>query len=122
MGQLVTTSHHYWLYQNTPEGYEDDLPIHFRPHGLYGPVPYLKLIEPKSNNRPQETKETEMQMKERKLNGEAAPTQRALLPITEVIVGPMAYQREAKTACEILLSERGYKRVPVTVSGHSRPN
>ena len=71
--RLVTTSHHYWLYQNTPEGYEDDRPIHFRPHGLYGPVPYLKLIEPKSNNRPQETKETEMQMKERKLNGEARP-------------------------------------------------
>jgi hypothetical protein len=55
-------------------------------------------------------------MKERKLNEEAAK-QRELLPITEVIVGPMAYQREAKTACEILLSERGYKQVPVRVSG-----
>lgn len=117
--RLVTTSHHYWLYQNTPEGYEDDLPIHFRPHRLYGLVPYLKFfIEHKSNKPPQGIKETETQMKDRKLSEEAAK-QRELLPITEVIVGPMAYQREAKTACEILLQERGYKQVTVTVSGIS---
>ena len=116
--RLVATSHHNWFYSNTPGGYEDDLPIHFRPHRLYGfPVPYLKFfIERKSNNRPQGTQETETQMKERKLKEEAAK-QRELLPITEVIVGPMAYQREAKTACEILLSERGYKQVPVNLSG-----
>jgi hypothetical protein len=56
-----------------------------------------------------------MQMKERKLKEEAAK-QRELLPITEVMVGPMAYQKEAKAACEILLSERGYEQVPVTES------
>ncbi len=116
--RLVATSHHNWFYAKTPGGYEDDLPIHFRPHRLYGfPVPYLKFfIERKSNDRPQGTQETETQMKERKLKEEAAK-QRELLPITEVIVGPMAYQREAKTACEILLSERGYKQVPVNLSG-----
>jgi len=116
--RLVATSHHNWFYPNTPEGYEGDLPIHFRPSPLYGlPVPYLKFfIERKGNNPPRGTKETEMQMKERKLNEEATK-QRELLPITEVIVGPMAHQKEAKTACEILLSERGYKQVRVTVSG-----
>ena len=116
--RLVATSYHNWGYLTSPGMHEDDLPIHFRPHRLYGfPVPYLKFfIERESNNRPQGTKETETQWKERKLKEEAAK-QRELLPITEVIVGPMAYQREAKTACEILLSERGYKRVPVTVSG-----
>jgi hypothetical protein len=97
--------------------HEDDLPIHFRPHRLYGfPVPYLKFfIELESNNRPQGTKETETQWKERKLKEEADKL-RELLPITEVIVGPMAHQKEARTACEILLSERGYKQVTVTVS------
>jgi|SRR5271157_41150 len=114
--RLVAISHHNWGVYG-PEGYEDDLPIHSRPHRLYGfPVPYLKFfIGPESNNRAQGTKETERQMKERKLKEEATK-QRELLPITEVIVGPMAYQGEAKTACEILLYERGYKQVTVRVS------
>ena len=113
---LVTASHHDWFYPNSPGMYEDDLPIHSRPHRLYGfPVPYLKFsTERTSNNRAQGTKETERQMKERKLNEEAK--ERELLPITEVIVGPMAYQREAETACKILLHERGYKQVTVRVS------
>ena len=114
--RLVTTSHHNWFYPNSPGMYEDDLPIHFRPHRLCGFVPYLKFFERKSNNRPQGAKETETQMKERKLNEEAAKQQRELLPITEVIVGPMANQGEAETACKILLSERGYKQVAVRVS------
>ncbi len=115
--RLVATSYHNWGYLTSPGMHEDDLPIHFRPHRLYGfPVPYLKFfIERESNNRPQGTKETETQWKERKLKEEAAK-QRELLPITEVIVGPMAHQKEAKTACEILLSQRGYKQVTVTVS------
>jgi hypothetical protein len=115
--RLVATSHHNWSYPNSPGMYEDDLPIHFRPHRLYGfPVPYLKFfIERKSTSRPQGTEESETQMKERKLNEEAAK-QRELLPITEVIVGPMAHRKEAKTACEILLSERGYKQATVELS------
>ena len=114
--RLVAISCHNWWFPNSPFMYEDDLPIHFRPHRLCGFVPYLKFfIERKGNNRPQGTKETETQMKERKLIEEAAE-QRGLLPITEVIVGPMAHQNEAKTACEILLSERGYKDVRVAVS------
>jgi hypothetical protein len=120
--RLVAISHHNWVYANSPGIYENDLPIHFRPHRLYGfPLPYLKyFIERENNNRPQETQEIETQTEERKMkerrSKEEASKQRELLPITEVIVGPMAYQREAKTACEILLSERGYKQVTVGVS------
>jgi hypothetical protein len=115
--RLIAASHHNWYYQNSPEMYEDDLPIHFRPHRHYGfPLPYLKFfIERKSNNPLQGTKETETQMKERKLN-EKSVIQRELLPITEIIVGPMSPPKEAKTAFEILLSERGYKQVPVNES------
>ena len=114
--RLIATSHHNWLCFG-PEMYGEDLPIHFMPHRSYDfPIPYLKFfIEPKSNNRLQGTKETEIQMKERKLKEEAA-AQRELLPITEVIVGPMAYQEEAIEACKILLSERGYKGVSVNKS------
>jgi len=116
--RLIATSHHDWgLYDRSPEMYEEDIPIHFSPHRFYGfPIPYIKFrIDANSNNRSQAAKESEMQMKERKLKDESA-TQPELLPITEVIVGPMAYQKEARIACEILLSERGYKQVPVTES------
>src|SRR4030042_2418379 len=43
--RLIATSHHNWSYQNTPEMYEDDLPIHFRRHPVYGfLVPYVKFF------------------------------------------------------------------------------
>lgn len=115
--RLIATSHHNWFYQNSPEMYEDDLPIHFRRHPVYGsPVPYVKFfIEQENNDYTKRVKETEKEMKKRKLSEEGIK-ERKLLPITEVIVGPMAHQKEAKAACEILLAERGYKNVTVTIS------
>lgn len=115
--RLITTSYHNWFYYNSPEMYEDDLPIHFRRHPVYGfPVPYVKFfIEQDNKNNIKRVKETEKEMKERKLKEEGIK-ERKLLPITEVIVGPMAHQKEAKAACEILLAERGYKSVRVSVS------
>ncbi len=115
--RLIASSHHNWLYENSPEMYEDDLPIHFRRHPLYGsPVPYVKFfVNHESDESAKRMKETEKEMKERKLNEESTKP-RKLLPITEIIVGPMAHQKEAKAACEILLSERGYKKVRVTES------
>jgi hypothetical protein len=115
--RLITRSPHNWSYPNTPETYEDDLPIHFRPHPVYDcPVPYVKFfIEQDSSDNTKRVKETEKQMKERKLKEEGIK-ERKLLPITEVIVGPMAHQKEAKAACEIILAERGYKNVRVNVS------
>lgn len=115
--RLIASSHHNWFCKNSPEMFEDDLPIHFRRHPVYGfPVPYVKFfIEYESHGNTERKKETEQEMKERKLKEEGT-TPRKLLPITEVIVGPMAHQTEAKTACQILLSERGYKNVRVTES------
>jgi hypothetical protein len=115
--RLIASSPHNWLYENSPEMYEDDLPIHFRRHPLYGfPVPYVKFfVEHESDESTKRMKETEKEMKERKLKEEGTKP-RKLLPITEIIVGPMAHQKEAKAACEILLSERGYKKVRVTES------
>jgi hypothetical protein len=115
--RLIASSHHDWFFNNSPELYKDDLPIHFRRHPVYGsPVPYVKFhIEDDSNSSPSRMKETEKEMKERKLKEEGTRP-RKLLPITEVIVGPMSHQAEAKVACQILLSERGYKAVKVTKS------
>jgi hypothetical protein len=114
---LITISHHNWFYDNSSEMYEDDLPIHFRRHPVYRfPVPYIKFfIEQDSKSNVKRVKEKEREMKARKLKEEGTK-ERKLLPITEVIIGPMAYQKEAKAACEILLAERGYKSVRVSVS------
>ena len=56
-------------------------------------------------------------MKERRLEEENAKI-RELLPIKEILVGPMRdqEQEEAKLACEILLSEKGYEGVEVKAS------
>lgn len=115
--RLITTSSHKWFYENSPEMYENDLPIHVRRHPTHGfPVPYVKLfIEQDSKNEKSKVKEKEMEMKARKMRDEGTK-QRRPLPITEVIIGPVAYQEEAKAACEILLAERGYKGVKVNVS------
>ena len=115
--RLITISNHNWFYDNSPEMYEGDLPIHTRPHPSYGfPVPYVKFfIERDIQSNVPNVKEKEMEMKARKLKEEGIKA-RQLLPITEVIIGPVAYQKEAKTACEILLAERGYKNVKVSVS------
>jgi hypothetical protein len=115
--RLITISNHNWSYDNSPEMYEHDLPIHVRRHPLYGfPVPYVKFfIEQDSTGDVKKVKVKEMEMKTRKLKEEGTKG-RKLLPITEVIVGPVAYQKEAKAACEILLAEKGYKNVQVSVS------
>ena len=115
--RLITTSSHHWSYDNSPEMYEDDLPIHCRRHPVYGfPVPFVKFfIEQDNKNDITRAKEKEMEMKARKLKEEGIKGKK-LLPITEVLVGPMAYQKEAKAACEILLAERGYKSVKVRES------
>ena len=136
--RLVTTSSHNWTYKNSPDMYANDFPIHFRSHPVYGfPVPYVKFFieQNKMTVRNRITlreakrklkgidkevklikaKEKEMEMKIRKLKEEDTK-ERKLLPITEIIIGPMANQKEARTACEILLAERGYKTVKVSVS------
>jgi hypothetical protein len=115
--RLIAMSHHNWFYNNSPEMSENDLPIHFRTHPVYGfPVPYLRFFIEESNIEEKgKPKEKEMEMKARKVREEGAK-KRELLPITEVIVGPVAYQKEAKAACEILLADKGYKSVRVGVS------
>ena len=100
--RLVAVSNHNWLYDNSPDMYENDLPIHTRPHLKYGfPVPFVKFYmeNDKSEIASTEANEKEMEMKARKLREENSKD-RSLLPITEVIIGPVAYQREARVACK----------------------
>ena len=42
--------------------------------------------------------------------------EKALLPIRDIQIGPMVHQNDAKHACEILLSEKGYKDCTVIPS------
>jgi len=119
--RLIAISHHSWgFYENSPSMFEKDPPIYFRIHPvLKAPVPYVKFFIPDEEEQETEKEEenkTEREVKEKKLKKEMNQ-KRNLLPIKEVIVGPMVHQEEAKVACEILLRERGYKDIPVAASG-----
>lgn len=108
--RLVCTS-------NYDPSIETDPPIHFRDHHMYGlRVPYVKffLADRSHEGRgPDKTaNETAMATRVRRLEKEKAQP-RGLLPITEVRIGPMMYQKEERIACEILLKTAGYEHVNV---------
>jgi hypothetical protein len=120
--RTVSLSHHTWEYPNSPSMYEDDPPIHFRDHPVYRmPVPYVKSFISSarpiddSPSREHSRTETASQMKRRKVDEETR-TPRDLLPITEVWIGPMARQHEARLASEIVLRDKGYEHVVVKVA------
>ncbi len=120
--RLITVSNHSWgLFPNSPGLYKLQSPIHFRDHSVYkAPLPYVKFFL--SNDKQEEDepiateqKETEEQLKRKRLEQEMNQ-KRELLPIKEIRIGPMVHQKEAELACEILLSEKGYKDVKVILS------
>ena len=119
--RLIVKSHHTWgAYPNSPGMFKGDPPIYFRDHPIYKiPVSYVKFfIADKGAIKSKQEKgkrETATQMKERKLK-EEKNQKRRLLPIKEIIIGPMLHQKEAKVACEILLCEKGYGKVKIITS------
>lgn len=119
--RLIVRSDHTWgWYTESPAMFAKQPPVHFRDHPAYQmPIPYVKFFIPSSGP---ETKfeaggqrQTPAEVKRHKLREEAEMS-RELLPITEVWIGPMARQEEAKLACEILLQEKGYEDVEVKAS------
>lgn len=116
--RLVVHSNHTWgIYTNSPSMYASDPPIYYRSHPRYHfPVPYVKFTlaekTTESNTNEKSKLESAMEIKRRKLSEEKSQP-RKLLPITEVLIGPMPHQNEAKLACEILLSDKGYTNVKV---------
>ena len=119
--RLIGTSYHTWEpYPESPGMFEKDPPIHFRDHAVFKtPIPYVKVFiekkELEENRKEERARETARQMKERKLK-EEKNKRRDLLPIREILIGPMPHQAEAKIACEILLCEKGYEEVKVRLS------
>ena len=120
--RITVVSHHTWEpYSNSPSMFANDPPIYYRDHPTYKiPVPYVKLFitdtKEQEDRQHHTAKETSRQMKEKKRNQERNMT-RYLLPIREVLIGPMIHQEEAKFACKILLKDKGYENVKVNVSG-----
>ncbi len=111
--RLIVTSNHKWRYENSPEMYKNQPPIHFRDHPIFKvPVPYVKFFV--TNEKRQENKQGKGssksvgQQKEEKREKEMNQ-KKLLLPIKEIWIGPMVHQEKANLACEILLNEKGYK-------------
>jgi len=115
--RLISISHHTWKpFPNSPSMFKDDPPIHYRNHPVYKtPVPYIKFIIDKDEAQPIIVSETEIEMKQRKLKEENI-RKRDLLPIVEILVGPMLHQEEARISCKILLSDKGYENVKTNLS------
>ena len=117
---VVISNHTRGFYPNSSSMFENEPPIYYRNHYIYEmPVPYVKFFignkREEENDKKDEAKETHRQMKERKLNDEKN-VKRELLPIAEVLIGPMPHQKEAEIACKILLKDNGYEDVKVNVS------
>ncbi|MCX5646461.1 MAG: hypothetical protein NTZ17_17540 [Phycisphaerae bacterium] len=98
----------------------DDPPIYSRYCLKRGKrVCYVKFFIPggesKGDLQEDVQRETEAQVKQRKLKAEEGMS-RELLPITEVWIGPMAQQEEVRLASEIMLREKGYENVRVISS------
>jgi hypothetical protein len=110
--RLVVASYYKWTFPGTSSFYDNVPPLYYRDHTKYKlPVPYVKFFISEEENQETDnkisTKETYIVMRERKLK-EDKEKKRGILPITEILIGPMRYQKEAKKACEILLSVTGY--------------
>jgi hypothetical protein len=104
--RLITVSESENWFLNSPKS--PGLPIHFKDHKVYAfPVPYVKLFSAKDEQHKTGTQETRKEISQRKHN-DGGEKERHVLPITEVWIGPMRDQKEAKIACEIFLLERGY--------------
>lgn len=116
--RLISVSHHTCEpYPNSPSMFEDDPPIHYRKHQVFKtPVPYVKfMIIDNVNRKLIPLSGTSQQMKEIKL-AEEKNKKKCLLPITDILIGPMQHQKEAKIACDILLKDKGYTNVKVEIS------
>ena len=118
--RLIAVSHHSWGYPNSPGLYGKEPPIYFRDHPAYKvPIPYVKFFlsgDTESNEQQYDgTGKTEQEIKAEKRNKEKEQ-KRELLPIREIRIGPMPQQKEAELACQILLTEKGYRDVEVIPS------
>lgn len=120
--RLIAVSNHSWgSYTNSPEMYCEQPAIYFRNHNLLNvPVPYVKFFIPK---KPKTRKELEDMVKGKSqietkqiIRNMQLKQEKALLPIGEIQISPMVHQNDAKLACEILLSEKGYKDCTVIPS------
>lgn len=117
--RMIKESAATWDYPDEPEIYLPQPPIHFRNRPGYSlPVPYVKFFyrdkeqQPKVQSIPCRSYE---EMKEFKINEELTIA-RELLPIKEVMIGPIPNRKKEKIACEIFLKDHGFHNVKVGTS------
>lgn len=118
--RLIVHSNHTWEpHNNSPSMYLSDPPIHYRKHPGYDfPIPYVKFkLDDNSeltDSQKKNLSKNPLEMKRMKL-AEERKLPNELLPITEILVGPMPHQKKAILACEILLKDNGYSNVKVVI-------
>ena len=120
--RLLVVSNASWdPYINSPEMFCNQPSIYFRDHDLFNvSIPYVKFFIPK---KPKTRRELEKMVEgksrietKRILRNMEMEQERELLPINEVIIGPMQNQEEVSCATKIFLLENGYDKVNVKLS------
>ncbi len=120
--RLLVRSNSSWAwYTNSPEMFCDQPAVYFRHHDKMNlPVPYVNFFIPK---RPKTKKELETMVKGKSpietkqiIRKMEIEQEKELLPINEIVIGPMQHQEEAVKATKILLLENGYNKVDVIPS------
>lgn len=117
---MIVESAAKWEYSDSPGMYTECPPIHYRNHPGYNlPVPYVKFFLKNKEKLPPEKvykkDVTYAEMKKDKLE-EETKVKRDLLPITEVMIGPIQNREKEKNACDIFLKDNGYTNVKVKIS------
>ncbi|MFC1676355.1 hypothetical protein ACFL3G_04755 [Planctomycetota bacterium] len=105
-------------FPNSPEMFCDQPAIYFRNHNMFNaPVPYVKFFIPKN---PKTRVELQKMVKnksqietKRIIRAMEMEQERELLPIKNIIIGPMQHQEEAVLAAKMFLYENGYENVEV---------
>ena len=118
---LVRSDSSWGRYTSSPEMFCEQPGIYFRHHEKMNvPVPYVKFFVP---NRLEAKRELGTMVKGKSaietkqiIRKMEIEQEKELLPINEIIIGPMQHQDEAVKATQILLFENGYDKVDVTAS------
>jgi len=114
---FVVSNDNWGNYPNSPSMFSEDPSIHFRHHSnLKMPVPYVKFFLTNEEEQANEIdRRTEIEVK-RDNREKEEKAKKELLPIKEIVIGPMQHQKEAEMACKMLLHEKGYPDCKINIS------
>lgn len=117
----MTVSSCSWDHPGLQMLYCEEPAIYFRHDDFFDvPIPYVKFFIPEEEKSADELEAMvvgKSQIEAKQIIREMEEKQeRKLLPITEVVIGPMQHQEDVVAATRIFLLEKGYENVDIKSS------